>query len=157
MQLLRLFIFAALVHWAAAISAGAAKNVLAIHNKYRAKHSAPALKWDKKLEKYAQRWANKCTFQHTGGPYGENLAMGYGNWKGAIAGWYNEVDAYDYNHPGFSSSTGHFTQVVWKSTTKIGCGVKKCPNGPIYVCSYAPPGNVVTADGSLFKANVLPQ
>ncbi|KAF8978699.1 CAP domain-containing protein, partial [Cyathus striatus] len=52
------------------------------------------------------------------------------------------------NKPGFSSATGHFTQVVWKSSTSIACAIANCPAGTIFnqtskyvVCRYAPPGN----------------
>ncbi|CDS03903.1 hypothetical protein LRAMOSA06858 [Lichtheimia ramosa] len=155
-RLIVLALFA--VQLAAAISAGTAKNALRIHNKYRAKHSAPALKWNKDLEKFAQSWANRCVFEHSHAQgQGENLAMGMKDFAGAIGAWYNEEKLYDYNNPGFSGATGHFTQVVWKSTTEVGCGVKSCPNGKMYVCSYKPPGNVVTPDNSYFKKNVLPK
>ncbi|KAJ3860063.1 CAP domain-containing protein, partial [Lentinula novae-zelandiae] len=47
--------------------------------------------------------------------------------------------------PTFSSSTGHFTQVVWKSTTSVACAIATCNflgNGTGYlVCRYDPPGN----------------
>ncbi|KAI9490547.1 CAP domain-containing protein [Zychaea mexicana] len=141
-----------------AISSATAKSALKIHNEFRAKHSAPALKWSTTLEKYAQSWANKCDFKHTNGPYGENLAWGYANFPAAISAWYNEEEKYDYNNPGFSGSTGHFTQVVWKSTTELGCGIKTCPDGAKnYVCSYKSPGNVVSSDNAYFKKNVLPK
>lgn len=42
---------------------------------------------------------------------------------------YQEIDYYDYNNPGFSMATGHFTQVVWKGTTQVGCAVQTCPSG----------------------------
>lgn len=87
------------------------KTILDAHNAYRAKHSAPPLKWSTKLADYAQKWTNNCEFQHSGGPYGENLALGYADWKSAINGWYGEAKDYDYKNPGFSGSTGHFTQV----------------------------------------------
>ncbi|KAF8990188.1 CAP domain-containing protein, partial [Cyathus striatus] len=52
------------------------------------------------------------------------------------------------NSPGFSSASGHFTQVVWKSTTSVACAITSCPAGTIFgqaskyvVCRYAPPGN----------------
>lgn len=164
----RLFIFcAALVvalvalsqHVEAAVSATAQKNILKVHNKLRAKHHAPALTWDKKLATYAQNWSNKCEWHHSGGPYGENLALGYPNWSSVINGWYSEVKDYNYNSPGFSMDTGHFTQVVWKATTKIGCGVKTCNNlgqgAKLYTCSYAPPGNMVGEDNKYFIQNVL--
>ena len=70
------------------------------------------------------------------GSYGENLAKGYGDWKSAITAWYDEVSDYDYSNPGFSSSTGHFTQLVWVGTTKLGCGVADC-NGSMYYNNFA--------------------
>ena len=52
-------------------------------------------------------------------------------------------------------ATGHFTQVVWKSTTQLGCGLAVNRGNKIYgVCNYSPAGNVVNA--GFFKANVLP-
>jgi len=90
-------------------------TILAAHNAYRAKHSAPALKWNSTLASYAQNWSDGCEFKHSGGPYGENLAMGYADWKSVVAAWYDEEKNYNYNNPGFSASTGHFTQVRKKS------------------------------------------
>ena len=51
------------------------------HNRYRADHCAPPLKWSDKLAKVAQSWADQlrdagCAFDHSKSPYGENLAMG---------------------------------------------------------------------------------
>ena len=66
--------------------------------------------------------------------------------------WYREVDQYDFKRPGFDGSTGHFTQLVWVGTTKVGCGRSQCKGNDIVVCNYDPPGNVMTA----FEANVLP-
>ncbi|KAI9006614.1 CAP domain-containing protein [Phycomyces nitens] len=134
-------------------------EVLKAHNKLRAKHGAPALKWSTTLAKYAQEWTNKCEFQHSQGPYGENLAMGYSSFTKAINGWYNEESSYDYNNPGFGMKTGHFTQVVWKATTEVGCGVATCANqgnARLYVCSYREPGNMVGDNGIYFTKNVLP-
>ena len=66
--------------------------------------------------------------------------------------WYDEVKNYNYNNPVFSGSTGHFTQVVWKSSTKLGCGIGVASNNNIYgVCNYSPPGNVQ----GQFALNVL--
>jgi len=66
--------------------------------------------------------------------------------------WYDEVDnpGYDFNNPGFSAGTGHFTALVWKSTTKLGCGV----SGMYVVCHYCETaGNWRGA----FRDNVLPR
>ena len=105
-----------------------ASSVLAEHNKKRALHKdTPALSWSDTLASYAQDYADNydCsgTLTHSGGPYGENLALGYDG-PAAVDAWYNEISNYDFSNPGFSSNTGHFTQVVWKSTTQVGCGIK---------------------------------
>ncbi|KAG1462416.1 hypothetical protein G6F56_005521 [Rhizopus delemar] len=139
-----------------ALSKTTINNILKKHNTVRAKHHAPALKWNKKLASYAQKWSNGCVFEHSQGQYGENLGLGYANWGQLItSGWYDEYKDYDYNNPGFGMDTGHFTQVVWKGTTEIGCGVKVCDNlgkgYKLYTCSYNAPGNY---EGE-FAANVL--
>ena len=38
----------------------------------------------------------------------------------------------------------HYTQIIWKKTTEVGCAISKCNNGNYYcVCNYSPPGNVI--------------
>lgn len=67
--------------------------------------------------------------------------------------WYDEINLYSFNHPGFSSATGHFTQVVWKSTMNLGCGIAISSDNKIYVVSqYTPPGNY----NNEYRENVLP-
>jgi uncharacterized protein YkwD len=135
------------------------KEVLNTHNRYRAQHHAPKLEWDDTLSQYAQRYASQCRFKHSYGPYGENLAAGYPSLQAAMHAWYIEKNLYSHRNPQFANSTGHFTQLVWKSTTKIGCGYVACNGlngtpGNYLVCEYNPPGNVVNA--GYFKNNVLP-
>ena len=87
--------------------------------------------------------------------------------------WYNEIRKYNYNKPGFSMgmmldqtidltdyledcetflATGHFTQVVWKDTRQLGCGLAINRKNKVYgVCDYSPPGNY---EGK-YKENVL--
>ncbi|EJS43152.1 pry1p [Saccharomyces arboricola H-6] len=124
-----------------------ASNILAEHNKKRALHKdTPALAWSSTLATYAQDYADNydCsgTLTHSGGEYGENLALGYDG-PAAVDAWYNEISDYDFSNPGFSSNTGHFTQVVWKSSTQVGCGIKTCGGewGDYVICSYNPAGN----------------
>jgi hypothetical protein len=79
-----------------------------------------------------------------GGSYGENLAQGYTSPTLAIDGWANEESDYDYEKRKFTTEAGHFTQLVWKNTTSVGCGASDCGNdGWLLVCEYWPPGNVI--------------
>jgi pathogenesis-related protein 1 len=131
------------------------------HNRYRAKHCAPPLAWSKKLADVAQKWANTlrdkgCIFGHSpGAKYGENLAAGT---QGAldpestVGMWYDEIRLYKFPGGGFSMETGHFTQIVWRSTREVGCGHVTCKGNDIYVCNYDPPGNW---EGR-YKQEVLP-
>ncbi|KAJ9524064.1 hypothetical protein QJQ45_022501, partial [Haematococcus lacustris] len=141
----------------------AGNDILALHNAYRAAHSAPALSWDSQLQSKAQSWANNlasnCQFYHSGS--GENLASGFASWADAAYAWYVEYKQYNYNAPGYSAAVGHFTQMVWLGTTKLGCATadSRCSQGVIYVCQYDPPGNVNAPqyfrDNAMLKAAVL--
>lgn len=130
---------------------GPAAAMLAAHNRYRRDHCAPPLRWSEKLARVAQTWAdtlNKrgCVFEHSpDSRYGENLAF-YSPPQSAdastvVSGWYKEIAKYNFKKPGFSFETGHFTQVVWKRTTELGCAMTTCNNAAIWVCNYNPPGN----------------
>jgi hypothetical protein len=66
----------------------------------------------------------------------------------AVDAWYNEVKLYDFSNPGWHTATGHFTALVWKSTTKLGCAINSACSWPTYVCQYGPPGNVIGLDWS---------
>ncbi|HEY3353259.1 MAG TPA: CAP family protein [Polyangia bacterium] len=140
--------------------AGDAGVIFTAHNAYRARHCAPPLTWSADVAKVAQAWADRlardCSFQHSGSSkYGENLWAGTAGAFGpdrVVASWYDEVAKYDYKRPGFSMATGHFTQVVWVETRALGCGTATCKGNRLWVCNYAPPGNV---EGQ-FGRNVLP-
>jgi uncharacterized protein YkwD len=123
------------------------RGILAAHNKVRARHCAPPLVWSAEVAKVAQGWANQlrdsgCSFEHSKTKYGENLAAGTSlTQQAAVDMWYAEVGKYDFARPGFSMSTGHFTQVVWVGSQRLGCGVSSCKGMRIWVCNYDPPGN----------------
>ncbi|KAH6917211.1 PR-1-like protein [Coprinopsis sp. MPI-PUGE-AT-0042] len=121
------------------------------HNTVRARHGARALTWGSDLEAAARNWAQRCVWQHSGGAvgsYGENLAAGTGSFpiSSAVKSWADEVVDYNPNNP----QASHFTQVVWKSTTRLGCATVTCNpfvfgNQPAtyHVCEYDPPGNFI--------------
>ncbi|GLC77464.1 hypothetical protein PLESTF_001938700 [Pleodorina starrii] len=152
-------------------------------NVYRARHQALALTWSASLAAasaaYAQKLADGgCTLKHSGGrDYGENLMMIQGSPKPdstctvAAKGWYGEVRDYDFDAAqpfadNWSKRIGHFTQLVWRGTSSMGCGVGMAdavlPIGggrtlaggcKIIVCRYRAPGNV--ASDMAFLRNVL--
>ncbi|XP_044009947.1 venom allergen 5-like [Aphidius gifuensis] len=122
----------------------------------------PPIYWDDDLAKVAQRWANQCTFGHDKCrdtdtfQAGQNLVRvsnsnGYkSSMTDLVTMWYNEVvhfNPQDVTHFVFSKTTGHYSQLVWGTTTNIGCGVAKYFDGKWYntylVCNYGPPGNWV--------------
>ena len=66
--------------------------------------------------------------------------------------WYDENESYDYNNPGWNQHCTNFTQMIWKTTSRVGVGYARRPGGMLYIVAhYFPPGNV----GS-FRHNVLP-
>jgi Cysteine-rich secretory protein family len=132
-------------------------------NQFRNQHAASPLTWNTTLATSASTWATTCQWKHSGGPTGENLALGYPDIPSAIDAWGNERIHYDFNSPtGFSEKTGHFTQLVWKDTTSLGCAAIDCTGrnaltGHILVCEYWPPGNVVGQGNAFFRTNVQAQ
>ncbi|GIL49874.1 hypothetical protein Vafri_6189 [Volvox africanus] len=139
------------------------KVVLELHNLYRSWHDAPPLAWSDRLAREAQTWADGCWFEHSQTPYGENLALGHPDIHAVVDGWYSEVYKYDFEKPGFNSTTGQFTQLVWARTSLLGCAIGVCPNGvsylggqwegKMYVCMYWLPGNYA----GQFEENVKPK
>jgi uncharacterized protein YkwD len=129
------------------------QEALDSHNQYRLKHGVQELTWSPTVAQSAQAHANKCVFAHSqGSGYGENLAWGHQSIGAAIKDWYDEIHQYNYYSPGFAMGTGHFTQIVWKTTTELGCARGNCPNMNLWVCQYNPPGNYLNQ----FHENVPP-
>ncbi|MCS6808413.1 MAG: CAP domain-containing protein [Bacteroidota bacterium] len=135
-------------------------SILAFHNAVRREVGAPPVVWSQELADFAQAWAEHlartgCRLAHrpSSGPwaqkYGENCFGGSGGtWSLLDAGksWYEEkalwnggvITAQNW------SVAGHYTQMVWSRTRRIGLGKARCPNGgTIIVANYDPPGNMI--------------
>ncbi|KAL2927638.1 Pathogenesis-related protein 1C [Bienertia sinuspersici] len=123
------------------------------HNTARAAVGVGNILWNTTLATYAQNYANQrkvdCTLQHSSGPYGENIASGSGAFMTGLAAvqlWVNEKADYDYYSNTCTSGKvcGHYTQVVWRDSARIGCARVQCNNGWYFVtCNYDSPGNWV--------------
>ncbi|KAH7836159.1 hypothetical protein Vadar_033247 [Vaccinium darrowii] len=77
----------------------------------------------------------------------ENIAVGSGDFTGAAAVglWVGEKPNYNYNSNScLRGQCGHYTQVVWKNSVRLGCARVRCNSGSWFItCNYDPPGNYV--------------
>lgn len=150
-----------------ALAAGLVKNVydlsspaaisqmIEAHNQWRSRYGvSEQVQWDDTIASYAQEWANHLSANNLREhrkdcPYGENIAYASGQMLSAAAVvdlWGNEVHDYDYetNTCAPGKVCGHYTQVVWRDSRKIGCGMARNAEGKeVWVCNYDPKGNWV--------------
>jgi hypothetical protein len=135
--------------------------MLAGHNRARAAVGAPPLVWDGALAQEASRYARQladigrfehATDLHIGPHRGENLwegtrgAYAYGE---MVAGWIGEKRRYkpgvmpDISTSGSWHDVGHYSQIIWRTTTAFGCAMASNAEVDILVCRYTPPGNII--------------
>lgn len=132
--------------------------ILKVHNTERAAVGTPPLVWDNDLAEHAAAWAAHLdqlgTLQHSANTdrpgEGENLWMGSAGGYSPTEmaqGWANEKRYFKYGaFPNVSKGgnwqvVGHYTQMIWKSTTKLGCAIAHGKKWDILVCRYSLPGN----------------
>ncbi len=145
-----------------------AQEYVDAHNQVRAAVEAPAgyvgtweplpnVSWSDKVAATAQVWADHlrdtmdCGLEHDqDSGYGENLAAGTNvGASRAVELWAGEIDDYTYSAKyQFESNTGHYTQIVWRKSTSIGCASAQCGRSSVVVCRYDPPGNFI--GGSIY-------
>jgi pathogenesis-related protein 1 len=159
---------------------------LNLHNDFRRLNKAGKLTWDDRLAESAQAWADKlysddCDIYHPKNPEddeeylqsghdGQNLSqfvyegkprknLQVGSIKHAVKLWTDECHVYNPKHP-TKNGVGHFTQLIWKDTDKLGCAYRTLDRenkkASVYVCHYNKSGNWLTPDGGFthFKENV---
>ncbi|XP_018499791.2 pathogenesis-related protein 1-like [Pyrus x bretschneideri] len=136
----------------AVIQSSDTQNYLNSHNAARAAVGVVPLTWDDNVAAYAQKYANQhvgdCNLVHSGGPYGENLAMSTSDMLGtaAVDLWVAEKADYIYESNSCANGKvcGHYTQVVWRNSARVGCAKVRCSSGGTFiVCNYDPPGNYI--------------
>jgi uncharacterized protein YkwD len=107
------------------------------------------LAWSDEIAATSQQWAEhlrdtrKCGLEHSDTRYGENLAGGQGmDAAQAVKLWASEIGNFVYTPVyDFQRNSGHYSQVIWRKTTHVGCGRATCGRKAVVVCRYDPPGN----------------
>lgn len=144
-----------------AFTAADVESFVGYHNTIRKDVGVEPVEWSPELAAYAQKWADRLAakgdLEHRpiegewARIYGENLAID----RSIVAcaeSWHSEVKDYPSVQPipsDFSTFTaGHYTQMVWRRTKRIGAGVAVVKLGrfkgmTLVVCNYDPPGNMV--------------
>ncbi len=134
------------------------QRLLAAHNSERARVGASRLMWSENLEAEARDWAveliDSGRFAHDPRPHGhgENLWMGWGNRvftpEDMVGDWIVERRRYrpgvfpNVSRTGDWVAVGHYTQLIWRNTTHVGCAVEHRGDRSLLACRYSPPGNI---------------
>ena len=126
------------------------QQILVAHNLVRAQFQEPPLQWSPALAERARAWAGRLAeerrFDHSGSSFGENLYLivpGPATPDEVVAAWAAEASKYDYHANSCRGVCGHYTQIIWRDTAKVGCGMARGSRREIWVCNYDPPGNYV--------------
>jgi uncharacterized protein YkwD len=132
---------------------------LKVHNDARSEVGVPNLTWSNSLSEDALEWAKnmaeKDEMYHSSNDsrpgQGENLyyrvPITINPGKAASTAWHNEINDYTYaeiSSPlNASVMIGHYTQMIWSSTTEVGMATARSTSGKEYVVArYSPPGNM---------------
>lgn len=137
------------------------RAMLTMHNAARASARVPELVWDDALARdaqaYAEDLARRRVFKHSKQPRG-NPNQGENLWTGTrgayrydemVQHWIDERRLFVNNAvPNVSTSgrfedVGHYIQIIWRATTRVGCGFAGNRRDDYLVCRYTPAGNVM--------------
>jgi hypothetical protein len=140
-----------------AISSTSAR-LLAAHNVERSRLGVPTLQWDSRLAAAAASYGPELDrlgrLEHS--PRASRPGQRENLWRGTrgafspeqmVSSWLAERREF---RPGIFpnvSSTGnwldvsHYTQMVWRGTTHVGCAIHSGARWDYLICRYSPPGN----------------
>lgn len=130
-------------------------SILQQHNTYRKELQLPDLVWSPDLAKDALEWARHLAQINNGqhdqsmiGKEGENIWWGTAqsfSYTEMVGAWGSEKKNFRYGvFPNCGKGTiGHYTQIVWKNTQSVGCGLASNGKTDFLVCRYTSPGNVI--------------
>jgi len=128
------------------LTAAEITGLLGEHNRIRAALGLSKLTWSCDLATLAQAWASRSVFQHRETTFGENMFVSTNstaspvsalqNWEKEKAFWNNTTGVCQ-----AGKTCTHFTQIVWRGTTQVGCGINRAATGNwklVMVCNYDP-------------------
>jgi hypothetical protein len=131
-------------------------RILELHNAERALVGAPPLRWNPMLARNATEWAQHLArtgkLEHAPregrGIERENIQPGFLDWgpDELLRQWIAEKRLF---HPGIYpmvcagdwSVCAHYSQMIWPTTTDLGCGIAFGRGYQWLVCRYSPGGN----------------
>jgi hypothetical protein len=136
-----------------------AVRILASHNLERARLNVPPLQWDPQLAAsaaaYGPMLASIGRLQHSPRAMRpgqrENLWMGTRGFfspEQMVGTWINERREFrpgvfpNVSRTGNWYDVSHYTQLIWKGTTRVGCAIHSTGRYDYLICSYSPPGNI---------------
>ncbi len=132
------------------LSGSEVEELVEAHNRWRARYGVDPLRWSDELAAVAQDWAERLAWEgmrmrhRSPNQYGENIywcAGKHATPDEVVDAWGSEVEFYDPELNNWWPKAGHWSQVVWSSTTHVGGGVARVGGQEMWVCNYAPRGN----------------
>ncbi|MGE5722268.1 MAG: CAP domain-containing protein [Sphingomonadales bacterium] len=138
------------------------ERLLAAHNRERMQAGIPALQWDERLAASAAAWSAHLAqiddLEHypddpdDPDPEGENLWLGSRDHftpEDMVGYWISEKRNFKpgvfpaNSRTGSFEDIGHYTQLMWRSTDRVGCALSQGRDYDILVCRYREGGNVI--------------
>jgi uncharacterized protein YkwD len=136
------------------------ERTLAAHNRERAALGIGPMQWDERLARDAQAYADQLTrigyLIHSpddeSDPQGENLwagTRGYYNAENMVGLWVAEKKYFkqgvfpNNSTTGSFEDVGHYTQLTWRNSARVGCAVAQGRGDDFMVCRYSEAGNVM--------------
>ena len=136
------------------------QRLLDSHNEERGRVAVPSLRWDAQLAAEAQDWAKEIARRQrmTHADHAARRGAGENLWRGT-KGYYTAEEMIgtfidekrhfrrgkfpDVSTTGQWRDVGHYTQLIWRGTEKVGCAVASGGGQDWLVCRYWPAGNTM--------------